>query len=228
MNFNIPMKTKGVISLNDLSSMSNMVSPIAERAGVVNTTPVSRSQGKSHGVLLQKGQKFVLNATDIKVCVGWKSACDLDVSAFMLGSNGKVIGDDWFIFYGKTVSPDGSIIHSGDNNGDSNGDNEVVSMKLQDINQNVQKVVFVVTINEALKLGLNFSMVSDAYVRVVDNRGVELMRFVLSDYYSNVTSMMVGAVYKRNGVWKFDAIGDGVSKDLAGLCRMYGVDIAEG
>lgn len=223
MNFNIPMKTKDVISLNDLGLLSNTISSVSEGTGAVN----SRSQEQKGGVSLRKGQKFVLDATDIKVCVGWKSNCDLDVSAFMLGSNGKVIGDEWFIFYGKTVSPDGSMVHSGDNVKGNNGDKEVISMKLQDINQNVQKVVFVVTIDEALKLGLNFSMVSDAYVRVVNNQGVELMRFALSDYYSNVTSMMIGSVYKRNGVWKFDAIGDGVSKDLAGLCRMYGVNIEE-
>ena len=224
MNFNIPMKTKDVISLNDLGLMSNTTSSVSEGTGAVS----SRSQEQKGGVSLRKGQKFVLDATDIKVCVGWKSTCDLDVSAFMLGSNGKVIGDEWFIFYGKTVSPDGSMVHSGDNVKGNNGDKEVISMKLQDINQNVQKVVFVVTIDEALKLGLNFSMVSDAYVRVVNNQGVELMRFALSDYYSNVTSMMIGSVYKRNGIWKFDAIGDGVSKDLAGLCRMYGVNIEEG
>ena len=55
----------------------------------------------------------------------------------------------------------------------------------------------------------------------------ELSRFQLTDYYSNVTSMVVGELYRYNGTWKFNAVGDGVSKDLAGLCEMYGVNVAD-
>ena len=92
---------------------------------------------------------------------------------------------------------------------------------------NVKKITFVVTINEALEQGLNFSMVANAYVRVVDKTtGQELNRFQLTDYYANVTAMVVGEVYNHNGQWKFNAVGDGVAKDLAGLCGMYGVNVA--
>ena len=51
--------------------------------------------------------------------------------------------------------------------------------------------------------------------------------FTLTDYYTNVTSMVVGEVYNHNGVWKFNAVGDGVAKDLAGLCAMYGVNVID-
>ena len=47
----------------------------------------------------------------------------------------------------------------------------------------------------------------------------------MDEYYENVTSMMIGEVYLHNGNWKFNAVGNGVSKDLAGLCRLYGVQI---
>ena len=56
--------------------------------------------------------------------------------------------------------------------------------------------------------------------------GEELNRFNLTEYYSNVTSMVVGEIYNYNGQWKFNAVGDGVAKDLAGLCEMYGVNVA--
>ena len=71
-------------------------------------------------------------------------------------------------------------------------------------------------------------MVANAYVRVVDKTtGQELNKFILTDYYANVTSMVVGELYRHNGVWKFNAVGDGVAKDLAGLCAMYGVNVAD-
>ena len=57
--------------------------------------------------------------------------------------------------------------------------------------------------------------------------GQELVNFTLTDYYTNVTSMVVGEVYNHNGVWKFNAVGDGVAKDLAGLCAMYGVNVID-
>ena len=108
------------------------------------------------------------------------------------------------------------------------GDDEIIDINLQTINPNVKKITFVVTINEALERGLNFSMVANAYVRVVDKTtGQELNRFQLTDYYANVTSMVVGEVYNHNGQWKFNAVGDGVAKDLAGLCAMYGVNVAD-
>ena len=198
--------------------------------------PAPKQRPQGNGVHLKKGQKVALGApgqtlTSIKVGLGWDvtdGRCDLDASAFMLGADGKVIGDDWFVFYGQTNSPDGSVIHSGDSQGNDIGDDETITINLNQINPNVKKITFVVTINEALEQGLNFSMVSNAYVRVMDGTtGAELNKFMLTDYYSNVTAMVVGEVYNHNGQWKFNAVGDGVAKDLAGLCGMYGVNVAD-
>ena len=187
------------------------------------------------GVILKKGQKVALsnNGTtlkNIRVCLGWdvlNQDVDLDASAFMLGADNRIIGDDWFVFYGQPQSPDGSVNHSGDSQGQGEGDDEVISIALDRVNQSVNKITFVVTIDEALERGFNFSMVSNAYVRVVNaDTNVEIARFTLSEYYNNVTSMVVGELYKHNGQWKFNPVGDGVAKDLAGLCEMYGVNVA--
>lgn len=187
------------------------------------------------GVILKKGQKVALsnNGTtlkNIRVCLGWdvlNQGVDLDASAFMLGADNRIIGDDWFVFYGQPQSPDGSVNHSGDSQGQEEGDDEIISIALDRVNQSVNKITFVVTIDEALERGFNFSMVSNAYVRVVNaDTNVEIARFTLSEYYNNVTSMVVGELYKHNGQWKFNPVGDGVAKDLAGLCEMYGVNVA--
>lgn len=189
------------------------------------------------GVHLKKGQKTSLsqmnpNLSEIQVCLGWdisNQACDLDASAFMLGDDNKVVGDDWFVFYGQPVSPDGSIIHHGDScDGAVIGDDEVIDIKLNQINQMVKKIAFVITINEARENNLNFSMVSNAYVRVLDkSTGKELVKFLLTDYFSNVTSMVVGEVYNKGGQWRFNPVGNGFAEDLAGLCNVYGVNVAD-
>lgn len=197
--------------------------------------PTPRPTG--NGVHLKKGQKTSLtqmnpNLSEIQVCLGWdvlNQACDLDASVFMLGADNKVVGDDWFVFYGQPVSPDGSIIHQGDSrDGVGAGDDEVITIKLNQVNSQVQKIAFVVTINEAIENHLNFSMVANAYVRVVDkSTGNELVKFMLTDYFANVTSMVVGEVYNKGGQWRFNPIGDGFAEDLAGLCGVYGVNVAD-
>mgnify|MGYP001088360421 FL=1 len=242
MQFDIPMSTKGCMDFGSMATTGLGEVPQTQVQQTVVQQQVSQSPAQprqrpqGNGVHLRKGQKVnlaqageVLN--NIQVCLGWdlvNQACDLDASAFMLGTDNRIIGDDWFVFYGQTSSPDGSVRHSGDSDGNGVGDDEIISINLQSVNPNCKKIVFVVTIYEALERGLNFSMVSNAYVRVVNQAtGVELVKFTLTDYYANVTSMVVGEVYNHNGQWKFNAVGDGVAKDLAGLCGMYGVNVAD-
>ena len=191
------------------------------------------------GVVLAKGQKVSLtkmnaNLDMIEVGLGWDVAVnsaipyDLDAEAFMLGANGKVIGDDWFIFYNQPMSPDGSCKHMGDNrDGSGAGDDEVIQLQLSRVNPQVEKIAFVVSINEALERGHNFGGVQNAYVRVVDkSTNKELIKFNLTDYFKDVTSMTVGELYLKNGEWRFNAVGQGLKTDLAGLCGFYGVNLA--
>jgi len=178
--------------------------------------------------------KMSANLDLIEVGLGWDTATnsaipyDLDAEAFMLGENGKVIGDDWFIFYNQPMSPDGSCKHSGDNkDGSGVGDDEVIQLQLSRVNPQVAKIAFVISINEAQARGHNFGGVQNAYVRVVDKgTGKELIKFNLTDYFKEVTSMTVGELYLKGGEWRFNAVGQGLNTDLAGLCGFYGVNLA--
>lgn len=231
----IPMNAAGPVSLDSLmGGFGGLSAPASTPAPAVAPTPRQRPAGT--GVHLKKGQKVPLaqngsELTSIQVCLGWditNQECDLDASAFMLDQTNRIIGDEWFVFYGQLNSPDRSIRHFGNSDGTGAGDDETIEINLTAVDQCVKKIVFVVTINEALEHNLNFSMVANAYVRVVNKTtGQELVRFTLTDYYANVTSMVVGEVYNHNGQWKFNAVGDGVAKDLAGLCEMYGVNVAD-
>lgn len=189
------------------------------------------------GVILKKGQKTNLSKfgaalENIDVGLGWdvsnQGVYDLDAECFLLGANDKVIGDDWFVYYNQLASPDGAVRHSGDNpNGAGSGDDEIISIRLSQVNQQVQKMIFVVTINEAKEKNLNFSGVSNAYIRIVNkDNSQELCRFNLTDYYSNVTSMVVAELYRYNGEWKINPVGDGIEADLLDLCIRYGVNVA--
>lgn len=199
-----------------------------------NSQPVQKKRNFGNGVTLRKGQKMNIQADnsvhEIDIGLGWDAApgYDLDAQAFMLGANGKVLGDDWFVFYGQQTSPDGSMVHSGDSNGVGDGDDEIIHVNLDKVNPSVQKIVFIVTIDQALQMGYNFQHVQNAYMRVLNKKNnAELLRFNLSDYYANVTAMVVGEIYRHNGIWKINPVGDGVQADLAGLCARYGVNVAD-
>lgn len=181
--------------------------------------------------MVQKGQKISLESRlplhTLKACLGWNTTntqCDVDVSAFLLDSTGKVPGDDWFIFYGQTESPDRSTIFCPE----QSVDRESITVSLGKLNPAVKKIVFVLTIHEALEKNLNFGMVQDAYIRILNaDSKEELASFRMEEYYSNVISMMIGEVYQHNNTWKFNAIGNGVAKDLSGLCELYGVQVSD-
>lgn len=193
-----------------------------------NSRPVPTIRIPAFKNPVRKGQKIPLKTqsrlTGIKAHLGWNITnpdCDVDVSAFLLNNTGKVIGDSWFVFYGQESSPDGSTVFFA-NQGQNR---EMISIDFVKLNPAVSKIVFVLTINEALEKHLNFSMIKDAYIQITDASNTELVSFKMDEYYSNVTSMMIGEIYQHNGIWKFNAIGNGVSRDLAGLCELYGVQV---
>ena len=142
----------------------------------------------------------------------------------MLGADGKILGDDWFVFYGQSQSPDNSTLFQST----VSSDREAVCIDFQKLNPRVQKIVFVLTINEAFEKRLHFGMLKDAYIRILTPDGrKELVSYQMTEYYSNVISMMIGELYQYNGAWKFNAVGNGVAKDLAGLCALYGVQVCD-
>jgi len=152
---------------------------------------------------------------------------DLDASAFLLGDGGKVRGDTDFIFYNNLKSADGSVEHTGDNRtGEGDGDDEALKVVLPRVPLDVQKVAIAVTIHEGEARRQSFGMVSNAFIRVVnDETGREIARYDLTEDASTETAMIFGEVYRHNGEWKFRAVGQGYRGGLGPLARNYGVDI---
>ena len=214
------------------TAAKNVVQPTAAGQGGVQAAAGGQSNKSitlpSLTKRVSKGQKVPLNLSSkkIKVNFGWNvknPACDVDVSAFLLSGSGKVVGDDYFVFYGQESSPEKSVLFK---NMETANVLEVFDIDTAVLNPAVAKIVFVMTINDALENSLNFSMLKDAYIQIADPlNNTELASFLVEEYYNNINSMMMGEIYLHNGAWKFNAIGNGVNKDLAGLCEFYGVQV---
>jgi tellurium resistance protein TerD len=168
----------------------------------------------------------------ILVGLGWEArstdgaAFDLDASAFLVKSDGKVRNDSDFIFYNNLKSSDGSVEHMGDNRtGAGDGDDEVVKVDLEKVPTEIDKIAFTVTIHEGEARRQNFGGVQNAYIRVVNQDGdKEIARYDLSEDASVETAMIFGEVYRNAGEWKFKAIGQGFKGGLGPLARNYGAD----
>ena len=133
-------------------------------------------------VSLAKGQKVDLTKTNpgltkVMVGLGWDTNkydggndFDLDSSIFLLDETGKVKDPSDFVFYNNTTGGNGSVVHSGDNlTGDGEGDDEVVYVTLNDVPSTIQKITFTVTIHDAESRNQNFGMVSNAFIRLVND-----------------------------------------------------------
>ena len=233
----VTSRAEDYTGIHNINCVTQSESLSSAEAAPFTVSRASETPGISHQIMpalinqTRKGQKTLLGDAislgKIKACLGWNvknPACDVDVSAFLLGRDGKVSGDDWFVFYGQKESPDCSVIFSDR----ENTDRESVAIDLSRLNPSITRIVFVLTINDAFSKRLNFGMIEDAYVRMLDAASDrELVSFVMDEYYSNVISMMIGEVYLHNGNWKFNAIGNGVAKDLEGLCGLYGVQVKQ-
>lgn len=191
-------------------------------------------------ISLKKGQKVDLTKTNpglknILIGLGWDtnkydggSDFDLDASVFLLKADGKVNGNEDFVFYGNLKHVSGSVEHLGDNlTGAGEGDDEQVKIDLSKVPENIEKIDFTVTIYEADERKQNFGQVENAFIRVMNaENNEELIRYDLGEDFSVETAVVIGELYRNKGEWKFNAIGSGFSGGLGALGRNYGVDIA--
>lgn len=198
------------------------------------------------GINLQKGQKIDLTKgggglRQVMVGLGWDEAeqprgffapkpqpIDCDASAILCGTNGRVISNDisqCCVYFGNLRHSSGAIVHQGDNlTGEGDGDDEQIMVNLPMVPSQVDKIVFVVNIYDARSRKQHFGLIRNAFIRLVDmDHKTEICRFNLSENYNNMTGLVVGEIYRKNGEWKFNAIGQPVQEAsrLDSLIQLY-------
>lgn len=159
---------------------------------------------------------------------GKPQAIDCDASAILCGANGKIIGNniaDCCVYFGNLRHSSGAIVHQGDNlTGEGDGDDEQIMVNLSGVPANIDKIVFVVNIYDARSRNQHFGMIRNAFIRLVNmDNNTEICRYNLSDNYNNMTGLVVGEIYRKNGEWKFNAIGQPVQEAsrLDSLIQLY-------
>lgn len=183
-------------------------------------------------ISLQKGNRFNLSKKEpglekIMIGLGWEvkqgNTIDLDASAFMLGTNGKLLADEYFVFYNNLKSPDGALQHTGDNRtGVGDDDDEMILANMSLINSNVTDILITVSIHEANVRRHSFGLLNEAYIRILDVKTKrEILRYDLDAEFGSNTDIEFGRLQKVNGDWSFVASGIGSNQGLQGYVDAY-------
>ncbi len=187
---------------------------------------------------LSKGSNLSLTKTDpglskALIGLGWDprttsgEAFDLDASALLVTNTGKVRSNDDFIFYNQLEAKDGSVIHLGDNRtGEGDGDDEQILINLNAVAPEIERVIIVVSIDQAEARRQNFGQVRDAFCRVVNqDSDTEIVRYDLSEDAAAETTMVFAEIYRNGAEWKFRAVGQGYASGLHGIATDYGISL---
>ena len=179
---------------------------------------------------LEKGQRVNVELQKFTIGLGWDTNSsstgddfDLDASAFTLGENKKLLSDDYFVFYNNLKSPDEAVEHTGDNlTGEGEGDDESIRVDLSKIPPAAYEICFVVTIHKAEERKQNFGQVHNSFIRIYNtDTNEEIMKYELEEDFSIETAVEFGRLYKKNGQWKFEAIGVGQKQGLQEFLNKY-------
>lgn len=193
---------------------------------------------------LTKGQRIEIGLSKVGVGLGWDPNegtgfdFDLDASAFMLGGNKKLSKDEHLIFYNnlcgrghqgndceKNSCVDGlfGVMSTGDNiDGGGDGDDETLNVDLSKIPEEIQEIVFTVTIHDYETRRQNFGQVRNSFIRIYNAQtNEEIAKYELDEDFSIETAVEFGRLYKRGSEWKFEAMGIGYKGGLEYFVNKY-------
>jgi stress response protein SCP2 len=190
----------------------------APGAGKINLDKGRVSLQKNQTVSLMKGGRPLLS--QVQMGLGWEPAyrgkdIDLDASVIAYGPQRNHIDSCYF---GKLQIVNGAIRHSGDNlTGEGGGDDEVITVDLGRLPQDVTGLVF--TVNSFT--GQKFTEVAKAYCRLLDaSTGEELVRFDLTSAEPQTGVIMAKLIRQFSGEWEMTAMGDFVkSRTVRGMVK---------
>ena len=182
------------------------------------------------GHLLRKGANVsLLSRNDpsarLQAVVRWadpRGAADVDVSALLLGPDGRVRSDADFVFYNAPSGGDGSVRLLGKRADDEAGEDRV-AVDLEALPPDIERVVIAASLDAGE--GVGFGALPELGLVLLDAEGSPSVRFDVDDVGPE-TAIVLGELYSRGEDWKFRAVGQGWDTGLAGLATDFGISVA--
>ncbi|MEU9188160.1 TerD family protein [Streptomyces sp. NPDC048484] len=183
----------------------------------------------THAML--KGSNVPLEATAVRAVLRWtpgRGLPDVDVSALLLGPEGRVGSDEDFVFYNQPRHPSGKIWRLGKkrvNDGLAEGLTDTIQADLAGVDDSVGRILLVASAD-----GVTFDRVQALRILVFDatiGDAEPLAYFDIKPETGEETALICGELYRRGESWKFRAVGEGYSDGLQGLASDFGISVDE-
>lgn len=171
-------------------------------------------------IRLSQGQEVKIQNADkplskIIVGLGWDPArsgshnMDVDSSVIVAGNSEKEI-----VYFGDLTHPSGCVVHHGDNltgeDEGGNGDDENITVYLDKVPSNRDRLIFVINIYECRARRQNLGDVKNMYIKLYDpTTGRAIVEYKADDNMRGDTALVIGMAYRKGRDWCFKAIGKG-------------------
>ncbi|MFE5400231.1 TerD family protein [Streptomyces sp. NPDC056580] len=170
---------------------------------------------------MPKGSNAPVPTTALRVELGWRpgpSVPDADASALLLAS-GKVRSDGDFVFYNQPAHPSGAVRHEGKR---TTGERvtDTLLVDLTRVEGGIERIVLAASAD-----GGTFGQVPGLYIEVTEEAGGAVVARFDSPGATSETAFLLGEFYRRQGGWKFRAVGQGYSSGLEGLATDFGITV---
>ena len=149
--------------------------------------------------------------TNIEVGVGWDpvsvgSSMDIDSSVIVAGNSGYET-----IYFGNLTHPSGCVVHHGDNlTGDGQGDDENITVNLDKVPRDRDRLVFVINIFNCDARGQTLGSVRNMYITLQDkDSGEKLCKYQVEQGMDRDTAIVIGVAFRDGSGWAFKAMGKG-------------------
>ncbi|MGV9350327.1 TerD family protein [Streptomyces spiralis] len=175
-----------------------------------------------------KGSNVPLDAATVRAVVRWtpgQGVPDVDASALLLGSDGRVRSDEDFVFYNQPRHPSGKVWRLGKRR-IAEGMTDTVQTDLAGVDPGVGRILVVASAD-----GVTFDRVRALRILLYDAAvadGEPLAYFDIKPETGQETALICGELYRRGEGWKFRALGEGYSNGLKGLATDFGISVDEG
>jgi len=172
---------------------------------------------------MPKGSNVPVPTTALRVELGWRSGPgvpDADASALLL-VEGKVRSDRDFVFYNQPTHSSGAVRHEGKGNAGGRL-TDTLYVDLARVEPAVDRIVLAASAD-----GGTFGQVPDLYIEVRDAVQNTVAARFDSAGATVETAFVLGEFYRRQGAWKFRAVGQGYDSGLEGLATDFGITVDE-
>ncbi|MGR6970166.1 TerD family protein [Streptomyces cynarae] len=179
----------------------------------------------THAML--KGSNVLVEATAVRAVLRWapgQGVPEVDASALLLGSDGRVRSDEDFVFYNQPRHPSGTVRLLGKKR-ETDGLTDTIQTDLAGVEPGVGRILLVASADD-----VTFDRVRGLRILLYEAgvlEGEPLAYFDIKPETGAETALICGELYRRGENWKFRALGEGYTNGLKGLANDFGISVDE-